>query len=42
MNKNELKILNRDVVKYIAIIPMLLGHTISSLVEHNILEPIHF
>ena len=38
MNNNKLKIVNGDVIKYIAIIPMLLGHTISSLVEHDILE----
>ena len=38
MNNNKLKIVNGDVIKYIAIIPMLFGHTISSLVEHDILE----
>ncbi len=37
MQKIELKIINRDIVKYIAIIPMILGHTISSFVEHDIL-----
>lgn len=35
---NNLKVINRDVIKYIAFIPMIIGHTVSLLQENNILQ----
>ncbi|MGN0594742.1 MAG: TraX family protein [Hominimerdicola sp.] len=35
--KNNLKVIDRDVIKYIAVIPMIIGHTVSYFQENGIL-----
>ena len=36
-DKNNLKVMNRDIIKYIAIIPMIAGHIVGCLIENVVL-----